>query len=434
MRYDSYVSCVLSRSCATSGSHLKNIVCILTHLAILSFAMNVFAVSPGEERYKREVLPVLSEYCYDCHADGTSKGDLELDKFKTFDELVKARKFWDGVREHVSTHVMPPEKKPKPTQDHRDAVLNWIEDVVMAVDPSHPDPGHITLRRLNRAEYNNTVRDVFSTELKPAASFPQDDAGYGFDNIGAVLTLSPILMEKYLRAAKQVADDAVWMKAPERVLRSADANDIRVAQGTGKSDEFAWTLYSNGEFATDMRVEREGVYHLVMELAGEQAGDKEGAKYAAFVDNKEIARGEITVPYDRKKKDNGWQRIATDVKLWGGTHHMVVQFLNDGADAANPNPLRRDRNLLLKTIEIAGPVTFETGTRSKFCEWLFEGKMTHRPVLRLEGEDFDPGPNVLVNFSGAAYIATEGFVHRKLFIQRDDEYVFRFRATEDHVE
>ena len=80
---------------------------------------------------------------------------------------------------------------------------------MLGCDCNHPDPGRVTIRRLNRAEYNNTIRDLTGVSFHPAADFPIDDAGYGFDNIGDVLTLSPMLMEKYVAAAGKVMDLAM---------------------------------------------------------------------------------------------------------------------------------------------------------------------------------------------------------------------------------
>ena len=87
-----------------------------------------------------------------------------------------------------------------------------------------PNPGHLVVRRLNRAEYNNTVRDLVGVDLRPADDFPQDDTGYGFDTIGAVLSLPPVLMEKYLSAAeKRVAHRDVRRRADEADARKAVA-------------------------------------------------------------------------------------------------------------------------------------------------------------------------------------------------------------------
>ena len=77
-----------------------------------------------------------------------------------------------------------------------------------------PDPGRVTARRLNRVEYNNTIRDLLLVDLKPAEDFPADDVGHGFDNIGDVLTLSPVLMERYLAAAESVANRAILTEIP----------------------------------------------------------------------------------------------------------------------------------------------------------------------------------------------------------------------------
>src|SRR4030095_9466921 len=92
-------------------------------------------------------------------------------------------------------------------------------------------PGHVTLRRLNRTEYANTVRDLLGVEFATEVEFPPDDTRYGFDNIGEVLTLSPILLEKYMAAAASIVGSAVPMgprestetKIPARAFRSGDA-------------------------------------------------------------------------------------------------------------------------------------------------------------------------------------------------------------------
>src|SRR5205807_3136117 len=83
----------------------------------------------------------------------------------------------------------------------------------------NPDSGRITARRRNRVEYNNTIRDLLGVDFKPAADFPADDSGYGFDNIGDVLSLSPVLMEKYLSAAEKIARKAIVADPPPKPTR-----------------------------------------------------------------------------------------------------------------------------------------------------------------------------------------------------------------------
>ena len=118
---------------------------------------------------------------------------------------------------------MPPKGRPAPSPEEIAAVTEWFDGQFARLDRSmKPDPGRVTARRLNRAEYNNTIRDLLGIDFKPAADFPADDSGYGFDNIGDVLSLSPVLMEKYLTAAERVARKAVANRRPSRRARKSN--------------------------------------------------------------------------------------------------------------------------------------------------------------------------------------------------------------------
>src|SRR2546428_13640005 len=116
---------------------------------------------------------------------------------------------------------MPPEKKPRPSPQERDRLAEWIKFEAFGIDPKHPDPGRVTVRRLNRAEYHNTIRDLMGIDFNSEVEFPPDDTGYGFDNIGDVLTVSPMLLEKYMAAAKTIVSEAVPTVSkviPERII------------------------------------------------------------------------------------------------------------------------------------------------------------------------------------------------------------------------
>ena len=96
---------------------------------------------------------------------------------------------------------MPPSGRARPSPAELAAIDEWLDAEVFRCSSPDADPGRVTMRRLNRAEYNNTIRDLFGLDLRLADAFPADDVGYGFDNIGDVLSIPPILMEKYLAAA-----------------------------------------------------------------------------------------------------------------------------------------------------------------------------------------------------------------------------------------
>src|SRR6185295_3607366 len=99
--------------------------------------------------------------------------------------------------------------KPRPTAAQRQLLEAWIKSDVFGIDPANPDPGRVTLRRLNRVEYRNTIRDLTGSDFKVEDELPPDDSGYGFDNIGDVLTVSPMLLEKYMQAAETIVAGAV---------------------------------------------------------------------------------------------------------------------------------------------------------------------------------------------------------------------------------
>jgi len=173
---------------------------------------------------------VLNRYCTSCHSQQAKTGNLSLEG-----EITPATA--QKILDKVSASKMPPPGLPMPTAAERQAIESWAASLpgVMAVKR---DAGRVTARRLNRAEYNNTVRDLLSVALRPADEFPVDDSGYGFDNIGDVLSLSPMLMEKYMSTARKIARAAVGNSggpASASILahylgkRSADGDDKNAA-------------------------------------------------------------------------------------------------------------------------------------------------------------------------------------------------------------
>ena len=177
--------------------------------------------APADLPFQKDVKPLLEKYCYECHGDGEAKGDVALDSYHSTIEVLKDRPTWETVLKNVSTRQMPPDDADEmPTLTEREQLSSWLERELFKYDPAHPDPGHITLHRLNRAEYNNTIRDLVGVDFKPADDFPLDDSGYGFDNISDVLSLPPLLMEKYLAAADKVLGQAIVTDPiPSRVQR-----------------------------------------------------------------------------------------------------------------------------------------------------------------------------------------------------------------------
>lgn len=193
-------------SCAARDAFLLGFSMRRPFLLLLLFPAPLAAQTPASIDYIKEVQPILSKFCVKCHGGAKPKANLSLD-FDDFKSASKDKKIWEKVAHQLRTGEMPPADKPKPTLEQLDTLNTWIDRDVLAVDcKGKRDPGRVTLRRLNKAEYNNTIRDLLGIKANLSEDFPSDDVGYGFDNIGDVLTLSPLLLEKYLTAAEKAAE------------------------------------------------------------------------------------------------------------------------------------------------------------------------------------------------------------------------------------
>src|SRR5882762_3157630 len=168
----------------------------------------------ADKSFQKTVEPFLKANCFLCHNAKMKVGGLDLEAYgtaKTAKVALGDRETWEKVVQKLRTGQMPPKGRPMPPAGQVNAITHWFEVQFARLDREiKPDSGRVTARRLNRAEYNNTIRDLLGVDFKPASDFPADASGYRFDNIGDVLSLSPVLMEKYLAAAERVARAAVF--------------------------------------------------------------------------------------------------------------------------------------------------------------------------------------------------------------------------------
>ncbi|MGE0608690.1 MAG: DUF1592 domain-containing protein [Pirellulales bacterium] len=165
--------------------------------------------------FARVGRPFLEAHCLSCHGEQDAKAELSLAEFRDPLSVVRKRKVWDNVLKMVQAGEMPPRDQPRPAVAETEAFIAHVRSVFDYADRhAQPDPGRVTMRRLNRVEYKNTVRDLLGVDFNPTEGFPADDVGHGFDNIGDVLTLSPLLMERYLDAAEMIADRVIVVNPP----------------------------------------------------------------------------------------------------------------------------------------------------------------------------------------------------------------------------
>ncbi|MFZ9936196.1 MAG: DUF1592 domain-containing protein [Luteolibacter sp.] len=202
---------MLTIACAGFAGGWLSLPWLFPRLA-LSAAAGSQEVSPPpdpETDYLANIRPILDRHCFDGHSDGVRKGGVEFDTHRDLETLFADRDLWAKVRDQMDFHLMPPPDEPQPTPQERRALISWIDDRIFWVDPANPDPGVVTMRRLNRTEYRNTIRDLLGVEIDVSTLLPPDDSGYGFDNIGDVLTISAAHVERYHTAAATALDAAL---------------------------------------------------------------------------------------------------------------------------------------------------------------------------------------------------------------------------------
>ena len=182
-----------------------------------------------ERGFTQTVRPFLNAYCIACHGGATPAAQLDLRAFSTVAEVVQDYPHWSLLLEKLKAGEMPPKVVKQPPAEARQAVIDWVESMRASVAKKNAgDPGPVLARRLSNAEYNYTIRDLTGADLRPTREFPIDAANTeGFDNSGESLSMSPALLNKYLQAARDVADHMVltpdgFLFAPYPMLVETD--------------------------------------------------------------------------------------------------------------------------------------------------------------------------------------------------------------------
>jgi hypothetical protein len=216
-------------------------ICRIALCAALAAAGTVGAQSApgpaGAPAFETKIKPLLNKYCYKCHGPQLKpKADLNLLKFQTDQALRENRRLSKEMLVKLHAREMPPaDYADQPTPEERAALAQWIDDAINKLDPSGPRlAGRVVWRRLNRTEYRNTVRDLLGVDFDPR-DFPTDDVGYGFDNIGDVLSIPPLLVEKYVAAAKKIADLAVAGPRKDALIFTAKPDPAKPRREAAKA-------------------------------------------------------------------------------------------------------------------------------------------------------------------------------------------------------
>lgn len=302
-----------------------------------------------QQKLEEKVIPFLTKHCADCHNATEQEGGIALHDLESVDQLLKDRKKWERVYRMINAGAMPPASyDPKPEESVRKDVVDALYDELYNFDCSLVHhAGRSTLHRLNRAEYNNTIRDLFGLKLTPADKFPQDDVGEGFDNIGDVLSLPPLLMEKYLDAAEEVAAAVIDTRDFSKgSTQKFDATQFKSTLDGSIGEQGFYILHTRGTVSVVYDAIADGTYKVRIDAVQTEAGP-DPSKMELLIDDKPVK--EFEVKGHRKPVV-----VEHDVRIAGGKRTIGVAFTNDFYDEKAPEN-RRDRNLGIRSVEIIGP-------------------------------------------------------------------------------
>ena len=232
--------------------------------------------------FQKQIEPLLDNYCYDCHGLGVSEGEVTLDEFTA--ETIRDTDLWLRVLKNSRAHIMPPNEEAQPSEEDRNRLAAWIKSEPFGIDSKNLDPGRMTVQRLNRIEYQNTVNDLMGIEFNTLDVFPADDSGEGFDNIGDVLTISPMLLEKYLDVANAIVAEAVPTQAlvmPERKWNEeALVNLFSPAPQIDEDDDnLQMSFYQPSTRTANFQIDVVGNYQLVVRIKPKSFSSFRGFDY-----------------------------------------------------------------------------------------------------------------------------------------------------------
>lgn len=310
--------------------------------------------------YPKPVEKMLTTYCFDCHGDGMEKGKVSFDQFSSRDEMSQHRELWMNAMKNLRAGIMPPQKRPRPTAAEQRLFETWIKTEVFRIDPRNPDPGKVTIRRLNRVEYRNTIRDLMGYDFNVEEELPPDDTGYGFDTIGDVLTMSPLLLEKYMRAAEKITSEAVPREAavPEETI-SGDSFRSAAGVDAGRPSSF----YEEQSFSHRFKTKVAGTYRLSLELdiRGQFEFDPGECNVIFKADGQTLWHQEF-----------GWQngkKFSFDFsRNWEPGEHQLALEIHP---LTAPDKKQNSLTLRLDQVRVSGPLEAKYRTKSKNYDRFF---------------------------------------------------------------
>jgi len=326
---------------------MKSHATIFVTLALPWVAAQDKTFIPDADGFEKIARPYFKKHCLECHGSKKEKGDLNLETQlqNTFLDPAEKSK-WDEILNSVNSHEMPPEDEPQPDPKEAAVFADWVLKELTRAEISKKS-NRVVLRRLNRAEYVNTIRDLLDIDFDPEF-FPEDPPAAGFDNIGTALTLSPLHLELYYDAARQIIDDAIvtggqppsikWRFEPEISTKGADRtrvergnNRILLNMGNNKEVDGFTVLRISGWDRNigfrDFKLEHPGEYlvrfHAASRVPTQAELAKKATKFVTDQARKEAANRNR--PVDQSWLDRQIEHFKTDPMYRYGPGRLRIE-------------------------------------------------------------------------------------------------------------
>ena len=284
-------------------------------------------VSAAKTHHEASMRAMVKTYCLDCHDSSVTKGDLNVEAILA-DDTTQHIKIWEDVVRRLSARQMPPAGKKRPDEATYQSALKTLETTLDQHAMAHPQPGRTeTIRRMNRTEYRNAIRDLLALEIDAVALLPADEASHGFDNV-TVGTLSPTLLDRYLSAAQKISHLAVGgaSRAPggDTIRMKPDITQEEWVEGlplgTRGGALIPYTFPRNGDY--DVRI------YLARDRDEEVEGLKENHNLIALLDGKQINSFEIK-PASAAKQQHVDDHLKFRMSVNAGPHNLGITFLKN---------------------------------------------------------------------------------------------------------
>jgi mono/diheme cytochrome c family protein len=339
----------MSNYLASPYQKLFGTVSLLVAFVVLAPVQAASNPAVDKTGFDKTVKPVLKTYCSGCHNPAAMSGGVDLTPYLEASTVSEDRASWDKILRKVELAEMPPRGAPRPAQPQIAAFSGFIHrEFEKADSAAKPDPGRVTARRLNRNEYRNTIRDLLGVDYRSDKDFPTDDSGYGFDNIADILTISPVLMDKYMNAAETIASRALGAdplpKKPLEIpydkahpgLRRLDFSTVEVSH----------------------RVDFDGEYTIRFGFPGERTADAKPVKMSFWMDGQPLGSIDVETKPSKLVYFNPFSDGEMRLYLPEGDHVFRAAFLNDDfvKTLADPKDAYNDKkNKFIGAITFVGP-------------------------------------------------------------------------------